>query len=115
MAGNEGGHDQQRLRADRLTISARIPRIFGVQRIRNVQFGDRLIDQPCRLLDRRGLIQAKADGNGGEIGLVVEPERGEPALGLCYGRVEGTGSVCGASQTKREGWVVASVFSGGDS
>ena len=78
--GKEGSQDQQRLRADRLAIGARIAGIFGVQRVGNMQLGHRLIDKPRRLLDGRVLVEAEADGDGGKLTLVVDHERGEPAV-----------------------------------
>ena len=36
--------DQQRLRADRLPIGARVAGIFGMQRVGKVQLGHRLVD-----------------------------------------------------------------------
>ena len=41
--------DQQRLRADRLAVGAGVAGKFGVQRVRQVQFGDRPIDRLRRL------------------------------------------------------------------
>ena len=64
-----------------------------MQRIRNVQFGDRLINHPRRLLDRRVLSHAKADGNGGKLTLVIDHERGEPALDLGHGGERNLGVV----------------------
>jgi len=91
--GDQGRHDQQRLRSDRLSVGARIAGVFGVQRIGDVQFGDRLIDEPGRLLDWRILGEAKADGNGGKLTLVIDHERGKPALDLGHGGERNLGFV----------------------
>ena len=83
--GNERGDDQQRLRADRLAKGARIAGIFRMQRIGHVHLRDRLLDAPCRLLDWRVLVETEADGDGGELALVVDHERREPPVDLGHG------------------------------
>src|SRR5262249_12505433 len=82
---DKGGQQQQRLRANGGAVGTRITGVFRVQRVGNVQLGDRLVDALRRLLDRRVLSEAEADGDGGKLPLVVDHERGEPALDRGHG------------------------------
>ena len=68
--------DQDRLRADRRPVCARVAGIFGVQAVRQMQCGDRLVDAPRRLGDRHVLVQAKADGDRGKLPLMIDDQGG---------------------------------------